>query len=180
MISKRCMTCKEEKPLSDFGPDTSKKDGINIYCRPCFKIKSRLINRRIRENDQKRLKLNEYQRAWRAANRKSVLETRKKANKKRDKKHNQARMAVLWSVKLGQLAPVTSLECIRCGVMAQEYHHYLGYEREHWLSVVPLCVTCHTTVHRELRRLRNAENPKCIGQGEQCDNNFDKQPDGGG
>jgi hypothetical protein len=35
-----------------------------------------------------------------------------------------------------------------------EYHHHLGYLKEHWLSVEPLCARCH---HIESRRERGLE-----------------------
>src|SRR5436305_9507873 len=30
-----CTTCKEEKPLSEFGKDSYKADGLRPYCRKC-------------------------------------------------------------------------------------------------------------------------------------------------
>lgn len=29
-----------------------------------------------------------------------------------------------------------------------QYHHYAGYEREHWLDVIPVCVHHHHAINR--------------------------------
>lgn len=54
-----------------------------------------------------------------------------------------ARSRVAQAVKRGALPPVAQQPCERCGAPAKEYHHYKGYEPEHWLSVVPVCAPCH-------------------------------------
>jgi hypothetical protein len=38
---KVCGTCKEEKPLSAFGKDCTRKDGLRIYCKSCRNKKSK-------------------------------------------------------------------------------------------------------------------------------------------
>lgn len=40
---KTCISCKEEKEVSEFPPNKAKKDGLNVKCRSCY---------------------NEYQRQW--------------------------------------------------------------------------------------------------------------------
>ena len=35
MEVKRCSTCKEDKPLSAFGNNKTRKDGKELYCRTC-------------------------------------------------------------------------------------------------------------------------------------------------
>lgn len=48
------------------------------------------------------------------------------------------------AIKAGKLAPVNSVLCADCGEKpAEEYHHYNGHKREHWLDVIPLCLACH-------------------------------------
>lgn len=36
---KTCTLCKTEKPLLEFGPRKSCKDGLHFWCKPCLKIK---------------------------------------------------------------------------------------------------------------------------------------------
>ena len=54
----------------------------------------------------------------------------------------------------GTLPRVVTQRCVACGQSAAQYHHYLGYEPEHWLDVQPLCLSCHRrsewTVIREV------------------------------
>lgn len=38
METKRCYRCKEEKPLSEFGRDKHRKDGLNGCCKACKKL----------------------------------------------------------------------------------------------------------------------------------------------
>lgn len=38
MESKLCNKCGEIKPISDFGKNKSKKDGLQSYCKECTKI----------------------------------------------------------------------------------------------------------------------------------------------
>jgi hypothetical protein len=61
--------------------------------------------------------------------------------------HNAATNAVRTAVRRGRLALVTTLPCFDCGGSAQQYHHYLGYERIHWLDVQALCRSCHQKRH---------------------------------
>lgn len=35
--SKKCLTCKQEKPISQFGKRTRAKDKRNSYCKECWK-----------------------------------------------------------------------------------------------------------------------------------------------
>lgn len=56
----------------------------------------------------------------------------------------KARTAVMHAVERGDIPPAKELDCAHCGQPALEYHHFLGYERNHWLDVIPLCHPCHT------------------------------------
>ena len=49
--------------------------------------------------------------------------------------------AAVWQHKT--LPPASTRQCAECGQKAQSYHHYLGYEPDHWLDVIPLCTRCH-------------------------------------
>ena len=54
-----------------------------------------------------------------------------------------AHMAVHYAIKVGKLAKATTLKCIYCLKQARQYHHHNGYENEHRLDVVPVCLECH-------------------------------------
>jgi len=63
----------------------------------------------------------------------------------------QAKMGVCHAVERGEIPPVASLSCKTCGVQAEHYHHYLGYDRPHWFHITPLCHTCHHQMHYPTR-----------------------------
>lgn len=35
-VEKKCFTCKKVKPVSEFGLDRKRPDGLNTYCKPCL------------------------------------------------------------------------------------------------------------------------------------------------
>jgi hypothetical protein len=57
--------------------------------------------------------------------------------------HDLARRAVRYAVASGRMNRAATFICVSCGNQAREWHHYLGYHRDHWLDVIPLCVPCH-------------------------------------
>ena len=61
----------------------------------------------------------------------------------------KANVAIREAIRIGQLPRPDSLQCHYCPAQAEQYHHYLGYEPEHWLDVVPACIKCHNLKHRK-------------------------------
>lgn len=59
-ILKLCPKCNTQKPLDAFGPDKSRKDGLNRLCRPCALQSSKEWRERNREKERARHK--EYRR----------------------------------------------------------------------------------------------------------------------
>lgn len=64
-------------------------------------------------------------------------------NRERLKPRQKARDAVMIAVRSRRIPRPDELSCTGCGKPGQQYHHYLGYEREHWLDVIPVCRRCH-------------------------------------
>ena len=62
---------------------------------------------------------------------------------------NKATNAVRTAIRQGRISKPSKLPCFYCGKRAAEYHHYLGYERTHWLSVRATCRRCHRKQHWE-------------------------------
>lgn len=61
---------------------------------------------------------------------------------------NQAHQAIHQATFKGKMKPARAFKCDYCGDQAEHYHHYNGYEKEHWFDVIPLCRPCHTnTMH---------------------------------
>ena len=134
--TKRCSKCKEIKPLSEFYKKLAKKDGLTCACKSCHNLyckseKGKATHERYEQSEKG------------------------EANKKRCAKRyrlkfpykNKANKAVQRAIKERQLPPPKSLKC-SCGEPAKEYHHHKGYEPEHWLDVVPVCIKCHKIAYR--------------------------------
>lgn len=48
---KRCPSCEATKPLTEFGANRARRDGLNAYCRGCFREKQRATMRRVIARD---------------------------------------------------------------------------------------------------------------------------------
>jgi hypothetical protein len=59
----------------------------------------------------------------------------------------QARRAIEFAVKRGDLPRVSSVKCnyYMCERYAQEYHHH-SYDEQFWLDVIPYCKQHHADV----------------------------------
>ena len=68
---KKCSKCKEVKVLTEFCKDKSRKDGLNIYCKPCKRKGQRVY----RENNPE--KVRERQRVYRENNLEKVRERKR-------------------------------------------------------------------------------------------------------
>lgn len=63
------------------------------------------------------------------------------------KLQSQASSAVSYEIKKGNMVKANTLQCKDCGKNATHYHHHNGYEKPHWLDVIPLCRSCHIKRH---------------------------------
>lgn len=77
-------------------------------------------------------------REWVANNRATFI-----AGLRRYPERIAARSAVAGAVRTGVLARAATQSCFDCGGPAAQHDHYLGYGREHWLDVQPVCRRCH-------------------------------------
>jgi len=170
-ISKRCSKCKQIKPLSEFYKDHGKKDGHRNYCKSCQKDydqseKGKAREKRYRQSLQGKTKRKEYAKSaeGKASHKRHRQSEKFKATRKRYRqtekcKKNQiaaikhfrirhpeqrkAKDAVNYAIKTGRLIRPDTLQCHYCPAQAKQYHHHKGYEHEHWLHVIPVCLKCH-------------------------------------
>lgn len=63
----------------------------------------------------------------------------------------RASAAVGHAIRQGKLPHPTTLKCADCGAIATSYDHHLGYDRDHWLDVEPVC-TSHNATRSWARR----------------------------
>lgn len=162
MNTKVCTKCKEEKPLDRFHI----RNGVRgtTYKNPCKDCTVATSKEWIARNP-------DYKKQWLEKNpdkrynydhTPSVTASRKKYQKspegkakryaakkaryhtpENSMKHN-ARAAIKRAVKKGILPSVSTLICSNCNQsQAGHYHHYLGYEKENRLNVMPVCQPCH-------------------------------------
>ena len=78
---------------------------------------------------------------------------RKKIEKQRRLLRDPAILAKRYinqRVRRGLMPRIETLRCNSCNNQAQARHHYLGYKKENWLDVIPLCIPCHKNAHIEM------------------------------
>ena len=163
IITKKCSACKQLKDITEFGPRADAKDGRRNQCRPCRQehitawyhteegkrssvaILKRYLatenGRELRKQAHKRYSQTMQGRA------KALRNTRKY----RDAHPNYVAVlsAVYRAVQSGRLPSPRTLPCTFCNGPSTDYHHHLGYAKEHWLDVVPTCRRCHIHEHRK-------------------------------
>ena len=102
------------------------------------------VNKRYTQSEGYKKYIKEY--------RQENYDRHKEYQKKSDEKYRtnpanklkiSARKAVWYAVKVGKLAHISTLKCFNCLSPATAYHHHKGYDKEHWLDVVPICRMCH-------------------------------------
>jgi len=69
---KTCSRCGETKPVSEFSKYKAKKDGLQVYCKPCVAE----YNRKYREENKE--KCAEYNRKYREENKEKIVECNRK------------------------------------------------------------------------------------------------------
>ena len=127
---KTCSKCKQNKQLSEFHKNRCRNDGLQDYCKSCDKF----------------YHSNYYQT-------KQGKATRKRSDKRfnaRHPKYHKATHAVNNAIRDGKLPRANTWLCHYCPKPAQQYHHWHGYEPEHWLDVVPACRKCDYKEHRKI------------------------------
>jgi len=153
IITKRCPHCKQIKPLSEFSKNRNRKDRVQYNCKSCAKQyaqseKGKTANKKgvekYRRTERGRV-------ARRKASRKCQKTPKGKATRKRystrNPEHCKARSATNQAITNGILPRPDSLLCHYCPKQAQQYHHWHGYEKEHWFDIVPVCRICHIQQH---------------------------------
>lgn len=97
-MTKKCTKCGEEKTLDGFTKDSKSPDGLQWWCRSCFKEN----DKKYREKNSERIK--EYNGEYYKKNRESVREQQSKYSKEYTKK-NAGRIREYWLKKNFGLDP---------------------------------------------------------------------------
>lgn len=161
---KQCSKCKEWKDFSKFYRASSKKSGYASWCKKCTSEKHKGYDRsetlkRYNSSEKGRTARGQYERTerGRAAKKRyrqseagrEIERKNSAAYKVRHPDRAKAHYAVKDAVKMGRIPAARTLSCNTCSNRASQYHHYKGYEREHWFDIIPLCRRCHVDIHKE-------------------------------
>lgn len=153
IIEKTCSKCKKVKANSEFYPRKNSMHGTRSECKTCWCKAAAECQKKNRAGHNaacRRYRQTHKEQGLAYQKRHNQTEHRKVALRgyaaKQHRKHperTKANNAVNHAVTRGDLPRAKSLGCAKCPKQAKHYHHYLGYEKEHWLDVLPLCVPCH-------------------------------------
>jgi ribosomal protein S27AE len=154
VTEKRCPRCSFVKPVSEWGQNRARYDGLGSLCRECFNTWQRHSARKNRDKERIR------QAAWRDANPEKPREiTRRYRQLHPDRvamrsphersvhpERVKARKALYYAVKVGTV--IRSATCQQCNSSASTQGHHTDYSRP--LDVRWLCPRCHKRIHMEL------------------------------
>lgn len=139
VLAKQCTICKEKRPLSEFHRDASRGDGLDATCKVCKKAACK----RYGKSDGGKATQRRY-----AQTQKGKAKKRRHYLKIKDTLKWKARNAVRQKINTGKMNYARMLACAFCGKQASSWHHHLGYKKQHWLDVIPLCKICHANEHK--------------------------------
>lgn len=140
-------------PYSEFHRNRSRPDGYCSGCKVCLleyihrphvAAKRAAYNARYRRTPQ-----------GKDVNKRGTLKYRQK-----NPDSARAQQSVKKAIEHHKLPHPTTLACAYCGQPADQYHHHMGYAREHWRDVVPICAKCHGATRRINSTTLSTASPK--------------------
>src|SRR5258707_1397428 len=168
MEYKVCSTCKIRKPLEEFKRVNKRKygykDGYEYRCKNCESLRRSSYRKNHRTEEAQRDREYRKTEKGKLVHRKSsmiyyknhpgvVKESHRIHSKKYGLRHPErikARNAIANEVRRGRIPSPSTQQCVICKVrQAKHYHHHKGYEKIHWLDVIPVCNKCHNSIHAE-------------------------------
>ncbi len=151
IILKRCSKCKQIKPASEFHKNRSQKYGLAAYCKRChylartkyqqtnwYKVERQLYRQ------QNKTRITEWNRRYTQSDKGKQQRKTYRQNSMKLRAHR----AVENALKRRRLPKAKYFQCAYCGKQATQYHHWHGYDREHWLDVIPVCRRCDYADHK--------------------------------
>lgn len=171
-ISKRCNTCKEVKPLSEFHKRLVSRDGFQNICKMCIlkynkkyfqTEKGKAVQNCYQQSEKFKAAYKRYEHSEKGKITKSSYRQSEKGKininhctklrKIRYPQKIKAKDAIHIAIKAGKLISPKFLLCHYCPKPAQQYHHWQGYAPEHWLDVVPACIKCHNEISKNSKQV---------------------------
>lgn len=136
-----CPHKNRPQPISEFREDKRYNGGHRHQCKICERITSQEWSKTERGKKKTKARQSKYRKTEKGK------ATQKRMWKNRDRQKYLARTYLNKRIYRGQFPPARNFECKICGGQATEYHHYMGYKRENWMNVLPLCKSCHQGEH---------------------------------
>jgi hypothetical protein len=148
-MEKRCPGCGLTKPLDQWHKNRTNRDGLHVYCKSCRRLWANTPEQTDKRKTymQQRSQTETFkanQRRYKQTDKgKQVYQSISKQCRERYPDRHLARYAVNHAVRGGRIPAASTLPCFRCGSAATEYHHFAGYEMEHWFDIDAVCRRCH-------------------------------------
>ncbi|HEB26928.1 MAG TPA: hypothetical protein ENI05_03995 [Porticoccus sp.] len=156
IVLKKCSSCKEIKPLTEFYKNCCRKDGYRCYCKDCHtkinqqywktkkgKLCKQKATKKFRQTEKGKL-IQQKASSKYLKTEKGRQNHKEYCNKNPEKR--KAKNAIASAIRSNKLVRPDTLSC-SCGEQAMEYHHHKGYDLKHWLNVVAVCHKCHCSIH---------------------------------
>ena len=140
--TKRCTRCHLPKEITEFYPDRSahrSKCGRKPVCKSCQKIQ--------------RIEYLQSEKGRAAVRRWAKTKTSKAIQGRYHHRHpnrRRAKDAVYQAIQKGTLPRPDTKQCPCGNHKAEQYHHYKGYAKKHWLDVMAVCRKYHTELHNTI------------------------------
>ena len=137
-MQKTCTKCKQTKDISEFY-----KTGAE--CKICHKARCKIY---IKAHPEKRTEI--QMRYARSEKGKVLYKFQDKKSRQKYPEKIRARNAVNNAIRWKGFPRPSSLNCVKCGGKASQYHHHLGYEEKNWLDVIAVCPRCHKQMEHNI------------------------------
>lgn len=134
MDTKKCASCNQSKPLTEFHKNKGHKDGLNSYCNACSYEK--YTEWRLKNKERYNKLISEYHKKKRAEI-PGIYNKHRNNNRKKYPEKAKAQGIITYELKRGRL---TKKPCIICNEEKVEAHHP-DYSKP--LEVVWLCKKHH-------------------------------------
>lgn len=105
------------------------------------------VNKRYRQSEKGKIIEKRYRQSEKG---KTVRRENAKRFKFRHPNNIKAKHAVSNAICAGKLPRPDTKLCHYCPKPAEEYHHWHGYEPEHWFDIVPVCKDCHRKCKKKI------------------------------
>lgn len=155
---KRCSVCKEIKSINDFYNLSASPDRLDYSCKKCrnapTESRKKIVAKYMGKPEIRR-RLKQWKREYRKSDtyREYVKTYNQNEKAKKIEKERRKTIAVIARSEVNkavgrkEIPHISTQKCVVCGNQAENYHHHLGYDPEHWLDVIPVCVICHGDLH---------------------------------